>query len=406
MAVAFPHIYAQLMTPSYHPNPINPSPGDGPEIHVGLLTWGMPVLHNCEEGFTVDNLLIGAGFHWQRTIRAAFRGTHEFLSVPQGHIHLVNSIPLELYLESVVGSEMNPEAPEEFLKAHAVISRSWALKKTGLCHEDKCIASTSVHEKRENKFDTGAAEITTWEEADSHFGFDVCSDDHCQRYQGLPPESAINASRAVQATKGLVLTDKKGNIADTRFHKCCGGRTETFSNCWQDIDIDYLISKECPWCDLSDMEPEARERLLHSVLKEYDMHTGDFHDWTKHVDSSSIRENLIINHGLDIGNILHLQPIKTGNSGRITQLGIIGERGTVKIGKTLAIRRLLAAECLKSSRFDIESSPEVFTLRGHGWGHGVGLCQIGAARMAAEGKTFDEILAFYYPGTVLSHAYK
>lgn len=361
-------------------------------ISVGLITDGTPIIEKHPGGFTVHNLLIGEGFHWQRTIRAEFYGDVMMLPSSQGNIHMVNRLPLERYLESVVGSEMNPDAPIEFLKAHAIISRSWAMRKISACAK---ISRADDEEIALNKEDN---EIISWEESDAHQGFDVCSDDHCQRYQGVPEEMAHRCVEAVRATRGLVLIDKDGCVADARFSKCCGGMTEIFSSCWAAQDPHYLVAQADPWCDLSRMPEHKREEMLRISLKGYDKTTDDFHDWEADVNGEELKERIQNIYGKNIGNISHLKPIERGKSGRITKLRITGSEGELTIGKTLAIRRLLSAECLKSSWFDVNETGDGFDLQGHGWGHGVGLCQIGAARMAYEGKNCEEILSFYYPG--------
>lgn len=365
-----------------------------PYIRVGLLTDGLPQATPCVRdavsGYMVGNLLIGHGFHWRKTVSAFIPGRLELLSEPQPPIHSVITLPLEDYVGCVISSEMNPEAPLEFLKAHAVISRSWAMR--------KILGAETPSDK--GRIDEPSLKVS-WEESDSHSGFDVCSDDHCQRFQGLPDAPTDTALDAVQATRGLVLKDRNGRIADARFSKCCGGRTEIFSSCWADKDEDYLVSKDDPWCDLSDMDASARQQFLSSALKGYDFHTQDFYRWTKSVPKEWLRKNVITRYGVDLGSLNSIAVERRGSSGRAVRLSIAGDNGKIEIGKELAIRRLLAPDCLYSSWFDIEDAGEEFILQGRGWGHGVGLCQIGAARMAFEGKSFEEILRFYYPDTSL-----
>lgn len=382
----------------------------GPEIQVGIITDGPAHVNLSANGFEVSNLLIGEGFHWQQTVTAKFNGACEKLEKPQGNIHIMNRLPLEQYLESVIASEMNPSAPIEFMKAHAIISRSWAMKKikhqqhNGDCSSRISAIKTSCGNEQA-PLNTPVHDFVSWEEADTHTGFDVCSDDHCQRYQGVPAQPARSAIEAVKSTRGLVLADRKGEIVDARFSKCCGGRTEIFSSCWNDTDKHYLISQQDPWCNLSDMPVSLRDKLLQSALKDYDKITSDFRDWHTFVNKEKLRKRLIERYSIDIGKIVHLFAKERGKSGRITRLEIIGDNGAATIGKTLAIRRLLASDCLKSSWFEAEEQDDGFTLHGHGWGHGVGLCQIGAARMAFEGKSCEDILGFYYPGTALESTY-
>lgn len=369
---------------------LNPNPdgiprrySEEPTIRVGLITDGAPRF----EGDTLSNLLIGEDFHWQRSQPARFEGEIEMLPEPQGRIHAINILPIERYLEAVVGSEMNPNAPIEFLKAHAVISRSWAMRK--IAHCDHSLSAGKISE---------AEELISWDESDSHEGFHVCSDDHCQRYQGIPAEGASRSIEAVSSTRGEVIADKEGNPADARFSKCCGGRTEVFSTCWADTELPYLQSISCPWCDLSDMEPSRRDNLLRNALKDYDR-TTEFHTWHHRITKSEIRRNLLAKFGRDIGSIEELLPIEPGASGRLKKLLIRGSRGRLILGKELAIRRLLSDSHLFSSWIEISDEGEDVGITGRGWGHGAGLCQIGAARMAAEGKDYREILRFYYPET-------
>lgn len=366
-----------------------------PEIRVGLITDGEPQFCRSRETVLLHNLLIGEGFHWQRRLEARLRGRVGMLPEPQRNIHAVNILPVEDYLLSVIGSEMNPNAPIEFLKAHALISRSWALRKILV----KGVSDSAGRVLNEN-------EVRDWEESDSHQGFDVCSDDHCQRYQGLPlsvPEAARNA---ISATRGEVIVDGRGEVADARFSKCCGGRTERFSACWADMDYDYLQVRPDEWCDLSDMRPDDRAAFLNIVLKDYDRATPDFHDWRVKIAKSDIRERIKSRYGVDTGDVEALEITERGGSGRVTRLRVKGADKDFLIGKELQVRRLLSASCLYSSWFDVKDGGEFFILDGHGWGHGVGLCQIGAARMAYEGKDYREILNYYYPDTEIKKLYE
>ncbi|MDE6392586.1 MAG: SpoIID/LytB domain-containing protein [Muribaculaceae bacterium] len=366
-----------------------------PEIRVGLITDGKPQITTADGGHLIGNLLIGYGFHWQESVSVVVGGELEPLPTPQGKIHIINRLPLEQYLESVTGSEMNPSAPQEFMKAHAVISRSWALRKI------KGNGGELPSESNKN-----FCEVTEWEESDSHTGFDVCSDDHCQRYQGRHSAGVSVAAEAVRLTRGLILVDSEGDTADTRFSKCCGGMTERFSACWSERDFGYLSCRPDPWCGLPDMEERERSGFLGTILKDFDRKTVDFREWTAFVGKEEIRTRMKQRYGVDIGDITGLRPIDHGDSGRITRLAVEGTEGTFTVGKTLAIRRLLAADCLKSSWFEVHPAADGFRLEGHGWGHGVGLCQIGAAYMAFKGKSFREILDFYYPGTRLMKLYE
>lgn len=332
---------------------------------------------------------IGIGFHWEREIPFILCGTLKISKFRDGWL-LVNTLPVEKYLESVVSSEMNPDAPEEFIRAHAVISRGWLLGK--LRHSSPDESGKLLSDMR----------IITWEDTSDHSGFDVCSDDHCQRYQGM---ASVNSRvvKAVKSTAGMVLTDSNGALADTRFSKCCGGRTELFSTCWQNQDYDYLPSKEDPYCNPDYPSKQDMSGILSSVLKDYD-HTG-YYSWTVNISSEELRIRIKERYGKDLGEIHSISPVKTGCSGRLYEIAIQGEMGTLHVGKELEIRRLLSGATLKSSMFEVIPQSDGFRFEGKGWGHGVGLCQIGAAVMAAEGFTAEEILQFYYPGTSLVTLY-
>lgn len=358
-------------------------------IKVGIKTKGTPLLSR-DGGYTLlENMLIGDGFHWQKVIKAALPGEVsliEEIAIGKENISLINSLPLETYLECVVGSEMNPSAPIEFLKAHAVISRSWAYGKIMDIHP-------CGHEGKENTENR----IIGWDDTASHEGFHVCSDDHCQRYQGIQPISRESLS-AIRETRGEVLTSSEGSLIDARFSKCCGGNTELFKTCWQNIDASCLKSFEDPWCDLSQLEPTSRSILLSSVLKDYDLATEGYgHRWKVEVSKSEISKNIKEKFGRDIGKIKNLEPLHRGPSGRIDLIKIIGSKGDLKLGKELWIRRLLSPSHLYSSAFEIKDMGSSFQLSGKGWGHGVGLCQIGAANMAFNGYSYKDILSFYYP---------
>lgn len=358
-----------------------------PKISVGIYTSGEPIISEDGEGLIrLDNMLIGKDFHWQRTISVLLPGevfpiTGESRS--ENGITLINRLPLETYLECVVGSEMNPDAPLEFLKAHAVISRSWALGKIIGSHP----------ENDEGRMET-ADSLIGWDDTSSHSGFDVCSDDHCQRYQGIQPVSP-QALKAIRSTTGEVIMDNDGTLVDARFSKCCGGRSEKFSTCWQDYEVKGLVSIEDPWCHPDKITPV----VLKAVLKNYDLSEASPLAWSVVITKEEIARNLNRKFGRDIGRIKRIEPIKRGESGRICLLRIIGSEGNLTLGKELWIRRLLSPTHLYSSWFDIEDNGDYIRLTGRGWGHGVGLCQIGAARMAIEGADYHRILSFYYPDT-------
>lgn len=313
----------------------------------------------AEASFILYDVVIGIDFHWQQKRTFKYAGGLKFI-VEGDRITAVNCIGMEDYLMSVISSEMKSSASIELLKAHAVISRSW-LK-----------ARLKDHRA-------------------GHEHFDVCADDHCQRYQGLTMAVGDDVCRAIDRTWGQVL-EYGGDICDTRYSKCCGGRTELFSTCWEDVDLPYLQSVEDPFCDCENSS------ILSQVLNDYDLHTADFHDWTVQYTTDELSELVRTRTGIDFGTIVALEAVERGPSGRIKYLRITGTLREEVIGKELAIRKALSSSHLKSSAFEIEKSPDGFLLKGRGWGHGVGLCQIGAAAMAAQGYDYRQILSHYYVG--------
>lgn len=313
----------------------------------------------AEASFILYDVVIGIDFHWQQKRTFKYAGGLKFI-VEGDRITAVNCIGMEDYLMSVISSEMKSSASIELLKAHAVISRSW-LK-----------ARLKDHKA-------------------GHEHFDVCADDHCQRYQGLTMAVGDDVCLAIDRTWGQVL-EYGGDICDTRYSKCCGGRTELFSTCWEDVDLPYLQSVEDPFCDCENSS------ILSQVLNDYDLHTADFHDWTVQYTTDELSELVRTRTGIDFGTIVALEAVERGPSGRIKYLRITGTLREEVIGKELAIRKALSSSHLKSSAFEIEKSPDGFVLKGRGWGHGVGLCQIGAAAMAAQGYDYRQILSHYYVG--------
>ncbi|MCM1377633.1 MAG: SpoIID/LytB domain-containing protein [Clostridium sp.] len=375
-----------------------------PVIRVGLHTDGPPRLRRDGDEWRLSNLLIGKGFHWQRKLEVVLP---EEVSVLSNRNFVVNTLPVESYLLCVAASEMNPLAPKEFLKAHAIISRSWVMRRLSGREFVKANNDGKIKGALYKDIQGRDGQIfITWEdEADHHDDpFDVCGDDHCQRYQGRQstPQATLNA---IRSTRGIVLTDPNGGgIADCRFYKSCGGHTERFSSCWQNVDPEYLRSVPDKWCNLSSVEPTLRLSLLHRILKSYDLDTRNCNDvwntWHRKISLEDVRLRILSTYGCDTGNISDIRVVERGSSGRIILLEFRGSRMSVIIGKELAIRRLLADNCLMSSAFSLTIRDEMLLLEGKGWGHGVGLCQIGAARMAAEGYSCNDILSFYYPGTI------
>ena len=317
----------------------------------------------AEASFILYDVVIGIDFHWQQKRTLKFAGGLKFI-VEGDCVTAVNCIGMENYLLSVISSEMKSSSSLELLKAHAVISRSWLLA------------------RMEERKSGGAA---------PHREFDVCADDHCQRYQGLAMAVGESVRRAIDQTWGQVLR-YRGALCDTRYSKCCGGRTELYSTCWEDKDFPYLQSVEDRFCDCEHSE------ILPQVLNDYDMRTMDFHDWTVRYSREELSTLVHRRTGVDYGEILSLEPVERGPSGRIKYLRINGTKHSAVIGKELAIRRALSETHLKSSAFEVTADGDFFVLRGRGWGHGVGLCQIGAAVMASEGYDYRQILSHYYVG--------
>ena len=345
-----------------------------------------------EASFSLRDVTIGVNFHWERKETQVFSGTLR-LVVEADKIVAINELPVERYLTSVISSEMSATASKEFLKAHAVISRSWLLAQI---------------EKRK-QLDNGASgffsfikkddELIRWYDREDHAIFDVCADDHCQRYQGITKQSSPVVEEAIRETRGQILA-YGGEICDARFSKCCGGQTEEFQYCWEDTPKPYLVSFHDPYCDTHD------EHVLSQVLNDYDQETPDFYRWTVAYTQEELSELVNRKLNTDFGLITDLIPLERGKSGRIWKLKIVGTKKTFTVGKELEIRRALSETHLLSSAFEVERQDTRFILHGKGWGHGVGLCQIGAAVMGEQGKTYDEILLFYYRNAEIKRLYE
>lgn len=400
----------------------------------------------AEPSFVLHNVTIGVDFHWERRLSQKFAGALRFVA-DKGKVVAINIIGVEDYLLSVISSEMKATAGLEFLKAHSVISRSWVM--SHIAHRELRRAKEKEGRERgtgpssvaelvtrlvsgladgpaadSSKEGADGGELIKWFDHNDHDLFDVCADDHCQRYQGLTMAVGENVRKAIDQTWGLVLTHD-GGICDARFSKCCGGRTELFSTCWEDEDQPYLQSfpdtiedGADPFCDTSD------ETILAQVLNDYDLETKDFYRWTNEYSRPALSDLVARRSGFDFGDILALEPLHRGPSGRIDRLRVVGSERTLVIGKELVIRKFLSESHLKSSAFTItyldSSGDEVpeskvleyarrglpawerLVLHGSGWGHGVGLCQIGAAVMDSKGCTYERILTHYYPGAAIS----
>ncbi len=375
--------------------------------------------------FTVKDVTIGIHFHWERQEEQTFQGSLK-LMVNEGKILLINQLPSEVYLVSVISSEVKATAPLELLKAHAIISRSWLLAQLDKSHKHSHQTSTNSIDKSHT--------LLRWYDHEEHELFDVCADDHCQRYQGITRITNSAVREAVKATCGTVLVSN-GQICDARFSKCCGGISEHYATCWADKNYPYLRpvrdSRDGlnPTTFLPDLthEVEAQQwirstpeafchtpdmRILSRILNAYDTETTpDFYRWRIRYTQVEIADLIRSKTGVDLGQIVDLVPLERGASGRICRLRIEGARQTLIVGKELEIRRILSPTHLLSSAFVVDKSttsdgiPHSFTFTGAGWGHGVGLCQIGAAVMSQQGYNHQEILAHYYRGANLLKLY-
>ncbi len=382
--------------------------------------------------FTIHNITIGVDFHWQRQEDQQFNGALRIVNDqsrrdPTGKLLVINDIAVEDYLTSVIASEMSATAHPELLKAHAIISRSWLLAQLPAWRAERIAARPPGWQGP-----ASSKELTNWYDRDNHAGFDICADDHCQRYQGIAKATAANVYEAMKETAGMVLMHGD-ELCDARFSKSCGGFTELFASAWQDADVPYLQAfydgetfpneYSLPLNDEVNAERWIRgnpaafcstddRTILQRILPSFDQETEDFYRWRVTIQQDELQALLQQKLNLELGAIRALEPIERGASGRLTKLRIVGERATVSIGKELEIRRALSASHLYSSAFVVEANdlkngiPPSFTLIGAGWGHGVGLCQIGAALMAERGYSYEQILRHYYRGATLTQLYR
>lgn len=381
---------------------------------------------SADASFSLSDVTIGVNFHWERKETQTFLGTLRFV-VESDKIVAINELPVEKYLESVISSEMSATSSLELLKAHAVISRSWLLAQMKKRRE--------VAESGNNFFSFTKKEDTLirWYDREDHTLFDVCADDHCQRYQGITKETSPHVAEAIRQTKGQILMDGE-EICDARFSKCCGGITEEFQYCWEDTPKTYLtavrdiaLGVEHTLPNLTN-EDEAEKwirfnppafcntqdkKILSEVLNDYDQETANFYRWKETLSQEKLQQLIADKLKMDLGAILDMKAVERGKSGRISKLQIIGTEKTFTIGKELEIRRTLSDSHLLSSAFvvdkydkDEQGVPQRFELIGAGWGHGVGLCQIGAAVMGEQGYHYDAILLHYYQGAEIKKLYK
>ncbi|WP_455971665.1 SpoIID/LytB domain-containing protein [Bacteroides congonensis] len=380
--------------------------------------------------FELQDVTIGINFHWERKEVQRFKGELKII-VEDDKLTAINIISIEDYLTSVISSEMSVTASLELLKAHAVISRSWLLNKLRVENGELRVTvqpDNAAH-----------SQLIKWYDHEAHKNFDVCADDHCQRYQGITRASTSRAIEAVSATRGETLM-YEGKICDARFSKCCGGAFEEFQNCWENVRHPYLIGQRDSQTTnkLPDLTIEAEadkwirtspvafcntqdKKILSQVLNNYDQETADFYRWKVSYSQEELSELIHKRSGIDFGKIIDLIPVERGTSGRLVRLKIVGTLRTLTIGKELEIRRTLSTSHLYSSAFVVDKEykeedrkykeeeqkiPSRFILTGAGWGHGVGLCQIGAAVMGEQGYKYEEILSHYYPGSMIERQYK
>ena len=371
----------------------------------------VPTADDCR--FVLYDVLIGVNFHWQRKENQTFKGELRFI-VENGQVRAINRLFIEDYLVSVISSEMSATSSLEFLKAHTVISRSWLYAQ--LQRRERVQAAVLGHETD--------GEVVRWYAREDHTLFDLCADDHCQRYQGLTRAINPNVEKAVKATANVVLK-YDGDVCDARFSKCCGGATERFSACWEDVDYGYLEAfrdtadkQSLPpleteegaraWIESS---PDAfcaavQPEVLSQVLNNYDRETNDFYRWRVEYSQDELSRLVAQRSGIDFGIVEELQPVERGASGRLVKLRVVGSKAAKIVGKELEIRRWLSPTHLYSSAFVVDKIQRqgvvYFVLKGAGWGHGVGLCQIGAAVMGERGYSYEQILRHYYPGAIIA----
>ena len=376
--------------------------------------------------FTLKAVTIGVSFHWKRQEDQTFKGALHII-VENDKLTPVNVLSVEDYLLSVISSEMSANASLELLKAHAVISRSWLLAQI---HTEETVHRAERRPDEPGEMMDTPDEQVKWWDRDDHVNCDVCADDHCQRYQGITRATTDKVAKAISATWGQVLM-QGGALCDARFSKSCGGVMEEFENCWEPHHHDYLQARrdgkdEADFPDLT-REDNAAEWILSSpsafcntrdpeilsqVLNDYDQETKDFYRWKVEYGQAELAALIRQRTGIDYGRIRDLQPVARGTSGRLYRLRIVGEKRERIIGKELTIRYALSPSCLYSSAFvvekhdvDADGYPAKFVLRGAGWGHGVGLCQIGAAVMGAQGYDYKQILLHYFVGASIVKRY-
>ncbi len=427
-----------VLETGYHQGPTQFQQGEySVELKKGkMILQGTDILIISEEqivlnpvfktnAFLLKGVTIGIGFHWEKKEHQRFTGGIRFIP-ENGKVRVINTVHLEDYLKSVISSEMSATSSPELLKAHAVISRSWLLAQL---EKSKKVAASG---EKYTTSQIGDDEIVRWYDREDHTLYDVCADDHCQRYQGITKIISGQAAMAVEATTGEVLT-AGDDICDTRFSKCCGGISENFENVWEPEPKSYLTAVTdhkplgSPPSKNLTLEKEAEKWILGSpdvfcnttdttvlaqVLPDFDRETRDFFRWQVTYGQEELSALVKTRSGIDFGEIVKLEPLQRGFSGRILRLKITGTRRTMIVGKELEIRKWLSASHLYSSAFVVSYDdmhggiPGKIILRGAGWGHGAGLCQIGAAVMGEKGYSYDQILAHYFKNAQLTKLYK
>jgi len=397
---------------------------DGRRYSAGAEITLTPV--DTASSLVVRNVVIGIDFHWEQKQDQQFRGKLRLKLDENKRLIVINDVTVESYLTSVISSEMSATADIELLKAHAVISRSWLLSQAKPWKRPRAKSEPKI------EIVNGEKQLIRWYDQENHTEFDVCADDHCQRYQGITKAASAIVFEAIRATYGQVQTFD-GQLCDARFSKSCGGMTESFDAAWAEETHPYLaVSYDgdefpseygLPLTDETKAEKWIRQspqafcntndpKVLSKILPDFDRATQDFYRWRVTVSQPDLQELLLRKLGIEFGAIRKLEPVERAKSGRLVKLRIVAERETLVIGKELEIRRALSPSHLYSSAFVVETSsngsgvPESFTLIGAGWGHGVGLCQIGAALMAERGYDFKQILAHYYRGSQLQALYR
>jgi len=395
------------------------------EGQEGARAANLSIVPKNDSTLSFYDVVIGKQFHWERKEIQQFSGSFRIVPDGENTFCVINDIGVEQYLASVVSSEMRSSAPFEFLKAHAITSRSWLLAMLRK-KQQKSLSPQNNHLMNKS-FKSREGEIIRWYDREDHRLFDVCADDHCQRYQGMTKDIGNGAGEAVRQTRGMALM-YGDEICDARFHKACGGRTEEYSTSWEDVSYPYLVSVvdgegNYP---LINTEAAAREwfsqspvancnvdekEMLGSLLPSFDQETTDFFRWIVTYSREELEELFFQKGGVDVGRLIDIEPLQRGSSGRIVRLKIIGTNRQVILGKELEIRKWFSPSHLYSSGFlvniarDERGIPTTITLRGGGWGHGVGMCQIGGAVMAARGYRAEQILAHYFRGAIIKSLY-